>query len=735
MKTGYSLKLFAGDLTGGIITSLTALPASIAFGCYVFAPLGPDGLQIGVISGLISLAFLNISSAFLNGNGIMNSGPFSLTSLMMASSLTYILGRTARIEGSPATIALSFLFLIVLMVGIMQVLTGVLRLGELIKYIPYPVLAGLFNGTAVLFIFGEMGPLLGINGMKSAGDIVARIHETQPLTLVVGATTLVAAWKGNALAKKIPAPILGIAAGTLLYYTIRAFAGGNALGPVIGTIPSSLPVPHYIDDFILIFHPDRAREYLPVVVSLVPMALGISVILSLRTLLTMVAADNITQGRSSASRELVGQGIGNILSSFFGGIAGSGNISRTMGNYMYGARTSVSRVICGLSAIATLVFLNPVVSLLPRVVIAGILIYLGFIIFDKWSIALLRQLVFGKGFRSRELLLNISIVTAVTVIMVTVGIFESIGIGIAMALVLFVLRMGRNIVRRQYNASRIISNVERPLGEIRFLENEGHRIHIMELEGPLFFGTTDRISNVINGLLSTGVEYIILDFRKVNDIDSTGMNILAELGKRCRKNNKLLLLSSLTQMKKRFGMQELMEYNFDTLEDALAWAEDRLIERDYPGHGAGAEIPLSEIDALSGLSKKELSIIARYLKRRIYKNSDIIFCEGDPGGSMFFISSGRARIELNPSDASHKQRLSTLGTGTVFGEMAILEGQPRMADAVAEQDMVCLELTCGSLERMKARHPSVSYKVIEGIARDLSKRLRVTHRILSELKE
>ena len=150
-----------------------------------------------------------------------------------------------------------------------------------------------------------------------------------------------------------------------------------------------------------------------------------------------------------------------------------------------------------------LVFISPLIAKLPNVVLAGILVSLAFRAFDSWSFSLISRL-FSKVGTVRLLLSDLSIVALVTAIMVVFGVFEAVGAGIFISVAFFVFRMGKDVIRRKYNGQRIRSNVQRSVEEINYLEKHGNRIMVFELEGPLFFGTSDSVAKVIDEIIQTG---------------------------------------------------------------------------------------------------------------------------------------------------------------------------------------------------------------------------------------
>jgi sulfate permease, SulP family len=162
--TSDSKRSLSGDLSGGTTTCLLALPEGMAYGALAFAPLGSAYIPVGVASGILALGISNIASGFVRGaNPILHTGNYSLSALMCASALTYVLAHlNTPLDTRLAPVLITALFLMILIAGMFQAIFGLLRFGVLTKYIPYPVLSGLMNGTAILMLIAQAGPMLGL---------------------------------------------------------------------------------------------------------------------------------------------------------------------------------------------------------------------------------------------------------------------------------------------------------------------------------------------------------------------------------------------------------------------------------------------------------------------------------------------------------------------------------------------------------------------------------------------
>lgn len=737
MKRGSWISNLPGDLTGGTTATILALPEAMAYGTIVFAPLGPEYIAAGVVAGLIALCFSNLCSAGCGGVRVMNNGPYSMTSLMIASAVMIIAG---KLPTRDVNITLGLLFLMIFLSGLFQVLFGLLKVDILVKYIPYPVTSGLLNGTAILIILSQIKPILGMSG----GNSPPHFDHIQPLTFLVGLVTILTIAYGPKFTKKIPAPFMGIGAGTVIYYVFLLSGFQNHIGPTIGAIPFTIPTPKYAIDFVTILF---SGPFFGIPPELVWLAMGIAIVSSLQSLIAAVSVDNLLKTSSNTKRELIGQGLGNIVSSLFGGIVSAGSQSRAMANFSYGGRTANSRLFSGLFALAILLFISPLLAKLPKVVLAATLVVLAFRIFDAWSFNVLSLLI-SKEIRIKQVISDVLVVVLVAGTLVFVGVFEAVGTGIFISILLFIFRMGKNVIRREYNGKRIRSNVHRTLEEITCLEKHGHKIMVYELEGSLFFGTADKVAATIEKILETDVDYIIVDLRRVSDIDSTGAQILVRMMDRCRDMNKHMMLSSINSIRNSDALSTSLSILKDqcvendhyrhcyieTIDDALGWAEDRLLAQHFGEDRYDKKMPLSGIDVLSKFSKSDLNILNPYLVEAVYNTNDVILEQETPGEQVYFIVQGKVQIIIDLPNRVGKNKIATLCPGTVFGEMAIIDRGAHSANVVAETDVICYYLTNAALHRLNQEQPELAHQLMIGFARELSKRIRIANRITTELK-
>jgi MFS superfamily sulfate permease-like transporter/CRP-like cAMP-binding protein len=610
------------------------------------------------------------------------------------------------------------------------------KLGVLVKYIPYPVTAGLLNGMAILLLMSQIRPILGLDLDSS----IWAFEHIKFLTFVIGSITILTVAFAPKLRIRIPAPLLGMVAGAAMYYLFVLIGQGEHLGETLGTIPLTVPMPVYAPDFWALLSSSTIGK---VLIEVTPMALGLATMASLKSLVVSVAADNLLRKRSDSNRELISQGFGNITSSLFGGLAVAGDQTGTTEMFQFGGSTVYARLIAGLVALAVVLFLGPVLSPIPRVVLAGILVIVALQGIDRWSLTLIPRL---RERRERgQVFSDLIVVVLVTGIFVFIDILVAISIGGLISIVLFVVRMSKDIVRRNYNASRIRSNVYRPEKEIICLENTGDKIQVYELEGSLFFGTADRIANTIEDTLSENIDTIIVDLGHVSDVDSTGAQILLRIRDRCLAKDKQLLLSSLGLVRDNEVLLTILSASnstprpdqsdvFETIDDALARAEDWLLDEAFGVEREQHALSLNETDLLEGYSSQEIELLTGYLEQHEYDQGEVILNQGETGDRLCILIRGRVDVVIDLPEHGNKKKLLSLCAGTIFGEMAIIDRKPRSASVVATTTVTAMHLRDEALSKLRKDHPELDHRLSMGIASELSKRLRIANRVITEHK-
>ena len=730
MKIGKPDNL-AGDLWGGLAAMLVALPSAIAFGVTIFSPLGGTYAAQGAIAGILGVTALGLIAGAFGGTNRLITAPCAPAAAVM-SALAIGLFQ----NGTSAESVVLMLTLVGLICGAIQVSFGAVGLGRLIKYVPYPVVSGYLSGVGLIIIVSQVPKFLGVPKETHFWEGLASPSLWQWQGVTVGVITVAVMVTAPLLTKAVPAAILGLAAGVLAYFSLGLADSsllalqGNAL--VIGPLGGSGA--GFGDAIAGRWKAVGNLNFAEIGRLLVPAA-TLAVLLSIDTLKTCVVLDALTRSRHDSNRELIGQGLGNLASSFIGGVPGAGQMGATLVNMSSGAQTRLSGLVEGALALVAFLILGTFIAWIPIAALAGILMVIGFRMFDRDSLHLLK---------SRATVLDFAVIVAVVVVALTVSLIAASGAGIALAIVLFIREQIRgSIVRGKAYGNQMFSKRVRLPDEMAILEKRGDSTAIFELQGSLFFGTTDQLYTTLEPELKAR-SYIILDMRRVQSVDLTAVHMLEQIQGILAERNAFLIFSALPEnvpsgqdMRKYFDQVGLVKterrvQTFNELDEALEWAEERLIEEEHLARTLEKPLELREIDVFLGRKETTLAALESCMDKRSYKAGEKIFARGDAGDEMFLIRRGAVRIVLPISD-TQGHHLATFGRSDFFGEMAFLDPAPRSADALAFTDIDLFVLSRKRFDTLAEEHKKLAIGLVLSIARVLAIRLRYANAELRAL--
>ena len=712
----------AGDLWGGLAAMLVALPSAIAFGVTIFSPLGGTYVAQGAIAGILGVTALGLIAGAFGGTNRLITAPCAPAAAVMSALAIQLMQ-----DGASGESAVLMLTLVGLICGAIQVSFGAVGLGRLIKYVPFPVVSGYLSGVGLIIIVSQVPKFLGVPKEIHFWESLVSSSLWQWQGVVVGVVTVAVMATAPMFTKAVPAAILGLAAGVLAYFGLGLAdpallaLQGNALviGPLGGAGAG------FGEAISGRWKAVGDLDFAVVGRLLVPAA-TLAVLLSIDTLKTCVVLDALTRSRHNSNRELIGQGLGNLASSFIGGVPGAGQMGATLVNMSSGAHTRLSGLVEGALALVAFLVLGTFIAWIPIAALAGILIVIGFRMFDRDSLHLLK---------SRTTILDFAVIVAVVVVALTVSLIAASGVGIALAIVLFIREQIRgSIVRGKAYGNQMFSKRVRLPAEMEILEKRGDSTAIFELQGSLFFGTTDQLYTTLEPELKAR-SYIILDMRRVQSVDLTAVHMLEQIQAMLAERKAFLIFSALPanvpsgqDMRKYFDEVGLVKterliQTFNELDEALEWVEERLIEEEHLERLQEKPLELREIDVFLGRKETTLAALESCMDKRSYKAGEKIFARGDAGDEMFLIRRGAVRIVLPISD-TQGHHLATFGRSDFFGEMAFLDPAARSADALALTDTDLFALSRKRFDTLAEEHKKLAIGLVLGVARVLAIRLR-----------
>lgn len=726
-----------GEIAGGIAGGVVAIPTSIGYGMLAFSALGDSFIPAAILAGLYSVVIVSLVVLLLGHWAPTAFAPRSIIAVLFAAIVSDTVVPATRQDPGDINRTLALVALIVLTAGLFQALFGVLRLGNAIRYIPSPVMAGFQNAVALLLLLAQLNVLLGLRTRVPLSRLAAAVAQIQPLTLAVGLATVLVIWYAPRFTRAVPAPIAGLVAGTALYYTLALLGFAAQLGPVLGTIEAVVPSLGPIATFPVLATDPYLRAHWP---AFAGAALSLALVASLDTLLCAKTTEGMTGHRTAPSPQLLRVGVGNVAAALAAAIPSGINLGSTSAMVRGGGRTGLASALSALLVLAAILGLGPVIGVIPRVVIAGVVTVVALQLFDKPTLQRLLRLVRRRDAHWRLAALDLSVVVLVAVVTVALDLVWAVSIGVAVAVVLFLYRMSRSVVRRTYRGDVVRSKRMREPALTEFLTATGYRIVVFELDGPIFFGTAEKLARQIDASVDANATFVILDLRRVNEVDSTGAAILVQTARRLRADGKHLVLSHLADNAlavgalRDAGLTLTRETVFADADAALEWAENALIAEQQGLKAAPLELAMDEIPVLAGLSDTEKALIALRLRRAAYRSGDVVIRQGDEDRSLYIVAKGTTTVRVNVEGTNRQVRLVSYSRGTVFGEMALLDRQPRSATVTADDDVVCYALSEEAFNALIKEHPLIAVQLLANLARELSVRLRHVTRIISELE-
>jgi len=284
-------------------------------------------------------------------------------------------------------------------------------------------------------------------------------------------------------------------------------------------------------------------------------------------------------------------------------------------------------------------------------------------------------------------------------------------------------------VRRAYRGDRIRSKLQRSNAEQAILNRKGRALCVYELQGNLFFATMERLLRQMANDIDSAA-YLILDFKRVLEIDDCALTLLVQLRGTLTLEDKKLILAHLPQADSAYLQHRTTPpWGTDTIfadsDAALEWCENRLIAEESRAMGCGNDpVPIAAMDIVAGLDAAEIALLESVLVKRHYGAREKIIHEDDSADSLFLLAAGSVSVYLNLANGGRGKRLSSLSPGLAFGELSLLDGRRRSADVVADMPVVCYILSTEKLHTLALDHPQIKYKLILNIARELSTKLR-----------
>jgi len=502
-------KNLVSNLYGGITAAIVALPLALAFGVQ-------SGM--GAIAGLYGAIALGIIAALFGGTKTQISGPTGPMAVVASAIIAGEIAIYGSLEAALGTIVATFV-----LAGIFQILMGISRIGQYIRYMPYPVVSGFMSGIGFIIIIMQIFPFFGLSSPNNIVDVVSSLGtiftsmDFHAVALAIGTIAII--YLFPRITKAVPSTLVALItlsiASTLLELQV----------PIIGNIPQGLPDVH-IDTLL-------SMDWHHPMVIIIP-ALTLAALGAIDSLLTSVVADNMTKTQHNSNKELIGQGIGNTIVGLIGGLPGAGATMRTVVNINAGGKSRLSGVVHGVVLLIVLLGAGAYAKLIPLPVLSGILITVGIGIIDYKGI----KHIFHVPRADAIIMLIVLILT------VFVDLLQAVAVGMVMASILFMKQMGDTAQSKSSsNTLADFHNINPLADEKDIIDEIKDQIFIQHFDGPIFFGFTSHFKEMMRELPDVSV--VIFRMENVPTIDQSGMYAIEDAVLEIEKKGILVILTGI----------------------------------------------------------------------------------------------------------------------------------------------------------------------------------------------
>jgi len=708
------------SLAAGSVAGLLEITLTLSFATLIYTGELSEFLGVGIGLALLGVIIAGLTISFFTSlPGIVGGNQDVSTAVLAVISVTIMHNMPAGSTSLETFLTVvAAIVLTSLLTGGFLWLLGHFRLGRFVRFLPYPVVGGFLAGTGWLLATGAISTMT--NSPISVETIPHLMQSEMLLRWLPGVLfAVVILLLGYRTDHFLVLPLM-ILGGMTLFYLI---AGSNGLkvedlsasGWLVGPFPEGNLLPSIaLSDLSLVNWPLVGGQVVNIATILIVSVLAL--------LLNASGVEVVAKEDVDLNQELRAAGAGNFIAGWFGGMVSFQQLGLSAMNIKMKARSRlaglITVVVCGLA-----LFLGAsILSLFPRLILAGLVLFLGLSFLDDWLVKTWSNLPKLDYF----IILLILVVTAV------IGFIEAVGVGLLMAVILFVMNYSRiDVVRHEMSGINRQSRVSRPHYQQHYLRQHGEQIHILQLQGYIFFGTADNLLNQVRMRLEQQdlppVQSVVLDFSKVTKIDSTAMFSFKKMQQLTHNQNSMLILTDLSREILRYFNQVGLSTKenvrlFTDLDRGLEACEDDMlanIENDEDN-----ERPLWQEMKTSLSNKQQNKHLFDYLERLDVEVGDYLIRQGEPSDDLYFIDSGQVTAQLEGPGRS-SIRLQTMRSGFIVGEIGFYLGQKRTAAVVVDEPGIIYRLSSSALKKMQIENPEIAAEFHKFMSHFMAE--RVTH--------
>jgi SulP family sulfate permease len=732
-KNEFKPSILLPSITAGLIVTIITISMEISLAALIFSGdlsqflAGGIGLMLfGAFATGIAVALTTSLPGMVT---IPQDTPAAILGLVAAGIAVSMKGEDPRAIYSTVVAAIS---LTSILTAVFFLLLGWFKASGFVRYIPYPVVGGFLAGTGYLLSLGAFGVM--VNVPLSIGNLPQLFSSNNLISWAPGvifAITLLVVLRQSSHFLITPGALI---LATALFYGYLLVAGisvaeASSRGWLLGPFPSGGLYQPLMPSTLALINWGVILQNIDKIATIL--------VLSIISLLLNASALEVTVKQDIyLNRELQAAGWANLV----GGLGGSSVGYQTLGMsslaHRLGAKSRLVNLISALLCGVALFFGASLISYFPKPVLGGMLLYLGLSFLSDWLVDAYRALP----------MLDYLLVWVILIIIATVGFLEGIAAGVFIAAILFVISYSRiNVIKTTLNGSIYHSKVDRPKVHRDILHQHGAEIHILRLQGFIFFGTIqsilEKIRLRINDQKQGPLKFIILDFQRVTRVDTSAVFGITRLKQLTGADNILMVWTQVaaeivTQME-RGGLHDQSDESFiikPTLDEGVEWCENKILAtqgmNDLTGFIERVESQLKRVvPGLQGVDR-----LMKYLERRDVKVGEYLMKQDDPSEEMYFVESGLVTVELELPN-KQRLRLRSIRGGATVGEMGIYLEGTRTASVIASRPSTVYRLSSQSLREMREKDPEIAALFHEWIARLLAERVADNNRMFEALMD
>ncbi|MDB5989739.1 MAG: cyclic nucleotide-binding protein [Herbaspirillum sp.] len=706
-------KVLGGSLSAFIV-ALISLSYAVSYGAMIFGSGGSALLAAGIPLVLLSAFTMQFLVSWTSSVPFIVAGIDSNSAGVLALMAAGIAADLHNAGSTPQQATVTILMAVALSTiaaGIFMAALGALRRGSLVQFIPFPVVGGFLAGTGYLLLSGAFGIATGhhlsLAGLRELLNLPWQVWL--PSILIAGVML------GSSLLKRAYPPLLPL---TLIAATILFFTNLHLSGVSIQQARSMgwLFEPLTLHGFQFPAMLPWAEVRWGVIAAHYSDLLAMITVVTLTILLNSTGISLATRRDVDFNHELRSAGFANIISGALGGAVGSQSLSRSLLNFQSGSRDRISGVIAAFLCLLCACFFSNAVALIPKSLLVGLLTGLGCLLLKEWV---------WKA-RQRLATSDYLLILLILVVIAWSGFVTGVALGIVVACVLFVVDYGRvSCIKMEFTGASLTSRLERAIETGALLKAHGERVFGVCLQGYLFFGSANQMVNRVREQLSSQVEFVLIDFRRVQGMDASTSQSFIKLRQICEQHGITLIMTDIPD-NARLPIERACELGgavreFDTLDTALEWIENVLLAKSSPAHGA----PDWQHGFREHFGDEHWQHLYSRLQTVNLDTGALLFQKGDTGDGMYFIEHGQVSISV-PLDGNEKVRLRAFGSGTIVGEMSLYTGQQRTADVRTDSPTRVHKLSLQHLRELETDAPAVAMQLHNYVVTMLAGRLAAT---------